>query len=109
MSGNPVNSRSGDQMSPDGAVVDWDRIIHKNVRTADNQGFGKVIAVPDNEDTIVISSQSGKDQYKIPKSNVSGFNGAEVSRNNYSTDGLLRNEGRRTSIRSPAKYSYYRA
>jgi uncharacterized protein (TIGR02271 family) len=65
-------------MSPGDAVVNWDRIIHKNVRTLDNQGIGKVIAVPNDEDTIIISSQSGGEQYKIPRSSVSGFNGAEV-------------------------------
>src|SRR5215212_11062253 len=77
MSENLVNSKSADVSSGD-AVVNWDRIIHKNVRTLDNQGMGKVIAVPNDEDTIIISSQSGGDQYKIPRSFVSGFNGAEV-------------------------------
>ena len=77
MSENPVESKSSD-MSPGDAVVNWDRIIHKNVRTLDNQGMGKVIAVPNDEDTIIISSQSGGEQYKIPRSSVSGFNGAEV-------------------------------
>ncbi len=82
MSENPVNSKSADtsssSSSPGEAVVNWDRIIHKNVRTLDNQGMGKVIAVPNDEDTIIISSQNGSEQYKIPKSCVSGFNGAEV-------------------------------
>src|SRR3712207_7745926 len=77
MSQNPVESKNSD-MSPGDAVVNWDRIIHKNVRTLDNQGVGKVIAVPNDEDTIIISSQSGSEQYKIPRSVVSGFNGAEV-------------------------------
>jgi uncharacterized protein (TIGR02271 family) len=80
MSQNPVESKSSDTSSSAAgdAVVNWDRIIHKNVRTLDNQGMGKVIAVPNDEDTIIISSQSGGDQYKIPRSFVSGFNGAEV-------------------------------
>jgi uncharacterized protein (TIGR02271 family) len=78
MSENPANSKSADTSSPGDAVVNWDRIIHKNVRTQDNQGMGKVVAVPNDEDTIIISSQSGGEQYKIPKSSVSGFNGAEV-------------------------------
>jgi uncharacterized protein (TIGR02271 family) len=77
MSENPVESRSSDR-PPGDAVVNWDRIIHKNIRTLDNQGMGKVIAVPNDEDTIIISSQSGGEQYKIPRSSVSGFNGAEV-------------------------------
>src|SRR5215210_3372741 len=79
MSENPVESKSADtSSSTGGAVVNWDRIIHKNVRTVDNQGIGKVIAVPNDEDTIIISSQGGGEQYKIPRSFVSGFNGAEV-------------------------------
>ena len=78
MSENPVESRGSDASSPGDAVVNWDRIIHKNVRTLDNQGMGKVIAVPNDEDTVIISSQSGGEQYKIPRSCVSGFNGAEV-------------------------------
>jgi uncharacterized protein (TIGR02271 family) len=78
MSQNPVESKSADTSSPGDAVVNWDRIIHKNVRTLDNQDMGKVIAVPNDEDTIIISSQSGGEQYKIPRSFVSGFNGAEV-------------------------------
>jgi uncharacterized protein (TIGR02271 family) len=79
MSENPTNSRSSDtSRSPRDAVVNWDRIIHKNVRTLDNQGMGKVIAVPNDEDTIIISSQGRGDQYKIPRSFLSGFNGAEV-------------------------------
>ena len=77
MSENPANSKSADA-SPGDAVINWDRIIHKNVRTLDNQGMGKVVAVPNDEDTIIISSQSGSEQYKIPRSSVSGFNGAEV-------------------------------
>jgi uncharacterized protein (TIGR02271 family) len=78
MSENPVESRGSDTSSPGDAVVNWDRIIHKNVRTLDNQGMGKVIAVPNDEDTVIISSQSGGERYKIPRSCVSGFNGAEV-------------------------------
>src|ERR687894_1507773 len=79
MSENPANSKSADtSSSPGDAVINWDRIIHKNVRTLDNQGMGKVVAVPNDEDTIIISSQSGGEQYKIPRSSVSGFNGAEV-------------------------------
>jgi len=78
MSQNPVESKSADTSAPGDAVVNGDRIIHKNVRTLDNQDMGKVIAVPNDEDTIIISSQSGGEQYKIPRSFVSGFNGAEV-------------------------------
>ncbi len=80
MSENPTNSKNADVSSGE-AVVNWDRIIHKNVRTLDNQGIGKVITVPKNEDVIIIASQSEGDQYKIPRSHVIGFNGAEVTLN----------------------------
>jgi uncharacterized protein (TIGR02271 family) len=105
MSENPVESRSSDT-SPGDAVVNWDRIIHKNIRTLDNQGMGKVIAVPNDEDTIIISSQSGGEQYKIPRSSVSGFNGAEVLLNetaykissSYRVDNALAYEARLSDI-----------
>lgn len=76
MSENPVNSEHLDTKG--GPVENWDRIVHKNVRTSDNQGFGKVVAIPNDQDTIVVSSQGGSDQYILPRSAVSGFNGAEV-------------------------------
>ena len=61
-------------------VPTWDRIIHKSIRTADNQPAGKVIAAPpSNEDTIIIiTSQGSRGEYKVPKSCVQGYNGAEV-------------------------------
>lgn len=59
MSQNPVESKSADtSSSPGDAVVNWDRIIHKNVRTLDNQDMGKVIAVPNDEDTIFFFFES---------------------------------------------------
>jgi uncharacterized protein (TIGR02271 family) len=76
MSQHPANSTGPD--AREGPIENWDRIVHKNVRTSDNQGFGKVVAIPDDKDTILISSQSGSDQYMLPRSEVSGFNGAEV-------------------------------
>jgi hypothetical protein len=66
MSQNPANSRKSDAKK--GPVENWDRIVHKNVRTSDNQGFGKVVAIPDDRDAILISSQSGSDQYMLPRS-----------------------------------------
>lgn len=75
MSENPVNSRESDNKG--GPIENWDRIIHKNVRTSDGEGYGKVIAIPDNEDVIIISLGSSE-QYRLDRANVSGFNGAEV-------------------------------
>ena len=40
------------------------------------EGVGNVVAV--DNDSVIISSQGARHQYKIPKSNVEGYNGAEV-------------------------------
>ena len=40
------------------------------------EGIGNVVAV--DNDSVIISSQGARHQYKIPKSNVEGYNGAEV-------------------------------
>jgi hypothetical protein len=60
----------------DPAVIDWDRIIHKNVRSKDLQGAGNIVAI--DGDSVIISTQGAQHQYKIPKSRVEGYNGAEV-------------------------------
>jgi hypothetical protein len=60
----------------DPAVIDWDRIIHKNVRSKDMQGAGNVVAI--DGDSVIISTQGAQHQYKIPKSHIEGYNGAEV-------------------------------
>lgn len=58
------------------AVLDWDRIVHKNVRSSDGQDAGNVDAI--NGDSIVIITEGARKEYKIAKSNVEGYNGAEV-------------------------------
>jgi hypothetical protein len=63
-------------MSED-AVIDWDSIIHKNVRSKDGQDAGNVDAIE--EDTVVITSEGDRQEYNVPKSEVEGYNGAEVS------------------------------
>ena len=74
------DSESNSLSSSSPPVPTWDRIIHKNVRTADNQPAGKVIAAPpSNEDTIIIiTSQGSRGEYKVPKSCVHAYGGAEV-------------------------------
>jgi hypothetical protein len=57
-------------------VLDWDRIVHKNVRSKDRADVGNVDAV--NEDSIVIVTEGARGEYKIPKSEVDAFDGAEV-------------------------------
>jgi hypothetical protein len=63
-------------MSED-AVSDWDAIIHKNVRSKDGQDAGNVDAIEGN--TVVIITEGARKEYNLPKSQVEGFNGAEVS------------------------------
>ncbi len=58
------------------AVVNWETIVHKNVRSKDGEGAGNVDAILG--DTVVIMSQGDRAEYKLPKSQVEGYNGAEV-------------------------------
>jgi hypothetical protein len=63
-------------MSED-AVVDWESTIHKNVRSKDGQDAGNVDAIEG--DTVVITSEGDRKEYNLPKSQVEGYNGSEVS------------------------------
>jgi hypothetical protein len=58
------------------SVLDWDRIVHKNVRSSDGQDAENVDAV--DADPVVIITDGARKGYKIQKSQVDGFNGAEV-------------------------------
>src|SRR5579884_3106557 len=81
MSYTPTNTsgpKKRDKESNNSPVVDWDRILHKNVRGSDNEAIGKVIAIPDDRDTIILTTEGSRGEYEIPKSKVQGFNGAEV-------------------------------
>jgi hypothetical protein len=60
----------------DSPVLDWDRIVHKNVRSKDGQDAGNIDAV--DAESIVIITGGARKEYKLPKSQVEGFNGAEV-------------------------------
>jgi hypothetical protein len=64
-------------MSADDAVDNWDSIIHKNVRSNDGQDAGNVDAIEG--DTVVITSEGDRQEYNVPKSEIAGYNGAEVS------------------------------
>jgi hypothetical protein len=57
------------------AVLNWDRIIHKNVRSKDFVDVGNVFAIA-GDDVTVMGSWSR--EYNIPKTCVEGFNGSEV-------------------------------
>lgn len=58
------------------SVLDWDRIVHKNVRSSDGQDAENVDAV--DADPVVIITDGARKEYKIQKSQVDGFNRAEV-------------------------------
>ena len=58
------------------AVIDWDNIVHKNVRTTDNRAIGNVTAITDGH--VVITSAGARDEFSIPKKHIQGYNGAEV-------------------------------
>ena len=63
-------------MTNEEPVLDWERVIHKNVRAADGQPAGNIVAV--DEESIHVESAGDRVHAIIPKSLVSGFNGAEV-------------------------------
>jgi hypothetical protein len=69
-----MESRNISEVEP--PVLDWEAIVHKNVRTNDNEAVGTIVAV--NKDSIVITSQGARHEYSVPKSNVDLYNGAEV-------------------------------
>lgn len=50
-------------MSKD-AVVDWESIIHKNVRSKDGQDAGYVDAIEG--DVVIIASQGDRKEYNLP-------------------------------------------
>ena len=58
------------------SILDWESIIHKNVRSRDYDDAGNVDAV--NADSVIITSQGDRKEYSLPKSQIDGFNGAEV-------------------------------
>ena len=60
----------------DSPVVDWEAIVHKNVRSKDRADVGNVDAIE--TDAIVIITEGSRGEYRIPKSEVEEFNGAEV-------------------------------
>jgi hypothetical protein len=62
-------------MPEDPVILNWDRIIHKNVRSKDMQDVGTIIAILGDSITIL---QGTKREYQVPKSHVEGFNGSEV-------------------------------
>lgn len=63
---------------PEPAILHWERVMHKNVRSADRVDVGTIIS-EDGEMFTILKGASR--EYRLPKSAVEGFNGAEVSLN----------------------------
>jgi hypothetical protein len=57
------------------AILHWERVIHKNVRSSDGYDIGNIISEAGDTFTIM---QGAKREYNLPKSAVDGFNGSEV-------------------------------
>jgi hypothetical protein len=53
------------------AVLNWDRVVYKNVRSSDDQDAGNVDAV--DGDSIVIITKGARKEYMIPKLQVDGY------------------------------------
>jgi len=57
------------------AILHWERVIHKNVRSRDGYDIGNIISEAGDTFTVM---QGAKREYNLPKSAVEGFNGSEV-------------------------------
>jgi hypothetical protein len=57
------------------AILHWERVIHKNVRSKDGYDIGNIIS--ESGDTITVM-QGASREYNISKSAVEGFDGSEV-------------------------------
>ena len=55
-------------------ILDWDRVIHKGVRSSDYEDMGNVIGIDKDSLTLMM----GRHEYKIYKTAVQGFNGSEL-------------------------------
>jgi uncharacterized protein (TIGR02271 family) len=73
-------SSPADQQGQPSSITDWDGVIGKRVKAVDYQHAGKVVTALDNEDAIIISSEGAHAtyNYKLPKSCVQGFDGADL-------------------------------
>jgi hypothetical protein len=50
------------------AVVNWEAIVHKNVRSRDMQDAGNVDAITG--DIVVITTQGDREEYNLPKTTL---------------------------------------
>ena len=61
-------------------VVNWESIVHKNVRSKDGVDVGNVTEV-DEQNLILVQGAISEKEYKLPHSSVDEFDGAEVRLN----------------------------
>ena len=59
-------------------ILNWERVMHKNVRSSDRADVGNIIS--ESGDSFVILQGSSR-EYNVPKSCVEGFDGSEVTLN----------------------------
>jgi len=67
----------GRQQSP--PVIDWDKVVNKNVRSKEGEAIGNIVAHM--KDSLQIETTGSRGQYIVPKEQVDGFDGAEVTLN----------------------------
>jgi hypothetical protein len=60
-------------------VIDWDRVVHKNVRSKEGEPIGSIVAHM--KESLHIETTGSRGQYMIPKEHVAGFDGSEVTLN----------------------------
>ena len=60
-------------------VLDWDKVVNRNVRSKEGEPIGNIVAHM--KDSLQIETTGSRGQYIIPKEQVAGFDGAEVTLN----------------------------
>lgn len=56
-------------------IYNWERVMHKNVRSKDGIDVGNIISEAGDNFTVM---QGASREYNLPKSCVQGFDGSEV-------------------------------
>ena len=64
---------------PPPPVLDWDKVVNKNVRSKEGEPIGNIVAHM--KDSLQIETTGSRGQYIVPKEQVAGFDGAEVTLN----------------------------
>ena len=59
-------------------------VIQKTIRSSEGNLIGNVDAVDEN--SMLVSTEDGRTRYKIPKNNLQGFDGHQVSLNVQKTE-----------------------